>query len=142
MTPRRSNVRKSAVVARLVVMPHRDTETYVMWNRPSMKVIRGSSTPNRSELVARSGRKTPRSASTVQSVSPSALRATQRLREARPILDAGEEDRLVAEARDAGVEDGVDGVGPVGRPEDRVPPVPLKQLRGPQGITAVVRNVL
>ena len=30
MTPRRSNVLKSRVVARLVVIPHRETDTYVM----------------------------------------------------------------------------------------------------------------
>jgi len=50
------------------------------------------------------------------------------MREARAILDADEEDRLVAEACDAGIEDGVDRVGPVRRPEDRVPLVPLKKL--------------
>jgi hypothetical protein len=62
--------------------------------------------------------------------------------EAGAILHADEEDRLVAETGDAGVKDGVDGVRPVGRPEDRIALVPSKQLHGVQGRSSVVRSVL
>jgi len=74
MTPLRSNAMKSDVVARLVVIPHRDTDTYVTWNVPSMNVIRGSSTPYSSS--AASG-PSATSLSTVK-CTPSRERATRR----------------------------------------------------------------
>ena len=61
-----------------------------------------------------------RSGSTIQSVRPSALRATREMGEARAVLDAHEQQRLALELGDGGIEDGVDGVRPVGRREDRV----------------------
>jgi hypothetical protein len=73
-----------------------------------------------------------------------AVRATgnAEMGEAGAILHADEEDRLLAEPGDAGIEDGVDGVRPVGRHEDRIPLVPSKQLHRAQGRSSVVRRVL
>jgi hypothetical protein len=56
--------------------------------------------------------------------------------ETRAVLDADEQEGLAAEPRDAGIEDRVDGVRPLGCGEDRVPLVPLEELGGHQVTTS------
>ncbi len=52
--------------------------------------------------------------------------------EACTVLDADEQQRLAFEACRTGVEDGVDGVRPVGRAEDRIARVTPEKLGGSQ----------
>ena len=87
---------------------------------PGSQVTRGSSQPqvssgSRSTSAWRSG-----SGSNRQSVTPSALRATWSWEIPAEILDADEEDRLVADAGGGRIEDRVRGVRDVGRRQDGV----------------------
>jgi len=104
-------------------------------------VIRGSSIPNLSGCDSTSG-SSRRSGSTIQFVRPSALRATQRWERARAVFDADEQEGLAAEPGDAGIEDRVDRVWPLGRGENRIPLVASEELRGHQVTTSNIRSLL
>jgi hypothetical protein len=62
--------------------------------------------------------------------------------EARAVLDADEQEGLAAEPGDAGIEDRVDRVWPLGRGENRIPLVASEELRGHQVTTSNIRSLL